>query len=84
MCRHYLNNDVDRDELLHASRQMLATQISNETGNGWLDNGELLDTAMWLMAVYSYPSIHNDEELQLPADVLHKIYDDLPGANRPF
>jgi hypothetical protein len=86
LCRHYLNNEFDRDEILQAGRAMLAAKLSQPQPycDGWLENGQSLRAAMWLMLIYWYPAFHNGEELPAPVDVLLKAYDDMPGVTRPF
>ena len=86
LCRHYLNNEFDRDEILQAGRAMLAARLSQPQPycDGWLENGQSLRAAMWLMLIYWYPAFHNGEELPSPVDVLLKAYDDMPDVPRPF
>jgi hypothetical protein len=86
LCRHYLNNEFDRADVLAAGRKMLAANLSQPQPycDGWLENGQSLRAAMWLMLVYWYPAFHNGEELPSPVDVLLKAYDDMPDVTRPF
>lgn len=86
LCRHYLNNEFDREEILQAGRAMLAAKLSQPQPycDGWLENGQSLRAAMWLMLIYWYPAFHNGEELPSPVDVLLKAYDDMPDVTRPF
>jgi hypothetical protein len=86
LCRHYLNNEFDREEILQAGRKMLAAKLSQPQPycDGWLENGQSLRAAMWLMLIYWYPAFHNGEELPSPVDVLLKAYDDMPDVIRPF
>ena len=84
LCRHYLNNELDRDDILQAGRRMLAAHLTDDNKDGWLENGQSHRAAMWLMLVYWYPAFHNGEPLPTPVDVLLKAYDDMPGVTRPF
>jgi len=84
LCRHYLNEEFDRDEILHAGRRMLESNLTREFNGGWLNDGALLDAATWLMLIYWYPALHYGEPLLGPVDVLLKAYDDIPGVVRPF
>jgi hypothetical protein len=86
LCRHYLNNEFDRADVLAAGRKMLAANLSQPQPycDGWLENGQSLRAAMWLMLIYWYPAFHNGEELPSPVDVLLKAYDDMPDVTRPF
>lgn len=36
----------------------------------WLDRGQLLTAAMWLMLVHWYPAFHDGAELPDPVEVL--------------
>ena len=80
LCRHYLNHEFDRADILLAGRRMLAANLESE----WLSDGQTERAAMWLMIVYWYPAFHNGEELPTPVDVLLKAYDDMPNVTRPF
>jgi hypothetical protein len=84
LCRHYLNNEFDRADILQAGRRMLAANLTDKIKNGWLENGQSDRAAMWLMLVYWYPAFHHGEPLPSPVDVLLKAYDDIPGVVRPF
>jgi hypothetical protein len=86
MCRHYLNNEFDRADILVAGRRMLAAKLSQPQPycDGWLENGQSYRAAIWLMLVYWYPAFHYEEELPTPVDVLLKAYDDMPDVTRPF
>jgi hypothetical protein len=84
LCRHYLNNEFDRADILKAGRRMLAANLTNGIKDGWLENGQSKRAAMWLMLVYWYPAFHYGEPLPSPVDVLLKAYDDMPGVVRPF
>jgi hypothetical protein len=84
LCRHYLNNEFDRADILKAGRRMLAANLTNAIKDGWLENGQSTRAAMWLMLVYWYPALHNGEILPSPVDILLKAYDDIPGVVRPF
>lgn len=84
LCRHYLNHEFDREDILQAGRRMLAANLTDEIKNGWLENGQSRRAAMWLMLVYWYPAFHNGEDLPSPVDVLLKSYDDIPNVTRPF
>lgn len=84
LCRHYLHNAFDREEILQAGRRMLAAKLDNEINCGWLENGQSIRAAMWLMVVYWYPAFHNGETLPEPVEVLLKAYDDMPNVTRPF
>lgn len=80
LCRHYLNFEFDRDEILAAGRRMLREHLESD----WLENGQTLKAAMWLMLVHWYPSFYYDEEMPSPIDVLLKAYEDMPHVARPF
>lgn len=86
LCRHYLNHEFDRADVLAAGRTMLAANLSQPQPYcyGWLENGQTLRAAIWLKLVYWYPAFHNGEELPQPVDVLLKAYDDMPDVTRPF
>ena len=84
LCRHYLNGEFDRDEILQAGRRMLAANLTDDKKDGWLENGQSDRAAMWLMLIYWYPAFHNGETLPSPVDVLLKAYDDMPDVTRPF
>lgn len=86
LCRHYLHNEFDREEILQAGRAMLAANLSQPQPycDGWLENGQSIRAAMWLMIIHWYPAFHNGEELPNPVDVLLKAYDDMPDVTRPF
>lgn len=84
MCRHYLHGEFDRDDLLKAGERMLTANLTDKYDNGWLDGGQYLRAATWLMAVHWYPALHYGEELPAPVDVLLKAWDHLPGITRPF
>ncbi|WP_182911847.1 hypothetical protein [Sphingomonas cavernae] len=80
LCRHYLNFEFNRDEVLDAGRRMLTAHLESD----WLENGQTLRAAMWLMLVHWYPAFYYDEELPSPIDVLLKVYEDMPHVARPF
>lgn len=80
LCRHYLNGELDRDELVVAGRRMLRSKLATE----WLDRVEMINAAMWLMLVYWYPAFHYHEDRPDPVEVLLRAYDDCPDVVRPF
>lgn len=80
LCRHYLNDEFDRADLLNAGRRMLAANLAEH----WIEGGEHVKTALWLMTIHWYPAVHYGEELPLPQDILLKAWEDMPGLTRPF
>lgn len=80
LCRHYLNSEFDRDEVLAAGRRVLAANLESH----WLENGQILRAAMRLMVVHWHPSVYYGEEPPAPVDVLLMAYDDMPNVTRPF
>ncbi len=86
LCRHYLHNEFDQADVLAAGKKMLGAKLSQPQPycDGWLENGQSITAAMWLMLIYWYPAFHNGEKLPSPVDVLLKAYDDMPDVTRPF
>lgn len=80
LCRHYLNFEFDRADVLAAGRRMLAVKLATE----WLENGQYATAALWLMLIYWYPSFYYGEAVPSPVDVLRNAYDDMPDIVRPF
>lgn len=80
LCRHYLNNEFDRSEVLEAGRRMLAKNLAN----AWFDRGQYIRAAIWLMIIHWYPALHFGEALPTPVRALLQGWEDMPGIQKPF